>query len=102
MNYGTSILKIKVIEPPTFKNTPFLMDREENLGYDSSPMHIGKKKTQASYQMIMSRPFDNKTLCVKTTKISSHIKHQITFSTETPSQEEGSNIKEFLLINNVF
>lgn len=52
--------------------------------------------------MIMSRPFDNKTLCVKTTKISSHIKHQITFSTETPSQEEGSNIKEFLLINNVF
>lgn len=38
----------------------------------------------------------------KEQKISLHIKNQITFSTETLSQEEVSNIKEFLSVNYTF
>lgn len=73
----------------------------ENLVYDLSPIHV-EEKNKTNINEYVSRLFDNKTLHVKRAKISSHMKHQITFSTETPSQKKGSNIKGLLSINYVF
>lgn len=62
--------------------------------YDLPPM-CAWKKNQNLIKLLCPSFFDNKTLHVKRAKILPYIKHQIVFSAKTPSQEEGSNIKEF-------